>query len=451
MPTVASEASVSAMRSLTSLRPASSQTEDRDGASPFAALLKTESAAPLRKAEPARAELPDRAAGEAPETAADPDPAGNSGRSREAVANSDTSPGTADAEHADAPAQTDTGTGDGTRDPSEAAGAAVAMVAVTPPAAPLAPAATLAPDATATATVSADGAVAAAPAADADIAAGVPLQAAAAAAEGSPRDAKNAKDVKVQAASASAAGNGAGAPADDAAQEPLAATKEAPITTDAAPETGKDEASAAAPARPEAAAKPQSEAEAPRPDWQNDNRAFDLKPQADPAQSANPATAHAPSAQAATGAQADPQAQQATAAVPLAGLAVEIAAQTRAGKNRFEIRLDPPELGRIDVRLDVDREGNVTSRLVVERAETLDLLRRDAHALERALNQAGLKTADNALQFSLRDQNAGQNQDGQNAPSRERLVIADEDTVHHAPVRGYGLPLGQGKGLDIRI
>ncbi|MBZ0140572.1 MAG: flagellar hook-length control protein FliK, partial [Pseudorhodoplanes sp.] len=67
------------------------------------------------------------------------------------------------------------------------------------------------------------------------------------------------------------------------------------------------------------------------------------------------------------------------------------------------------------------------------------------------LNQAGLKTADNALQFSLRDQNAGQNQDGQNAPSRERLVIADEDTAHHAPVRGYGLPLGQGKGLDIRI
>lgn len=448
MPTVASEASVSAMRSLTSLRPASGQTEDRDGASPFAVLLKTESAAPLRKAEPARAEWPDRAAGEAPETAADPDPAANSGRSREAVANSDTSPGTADAEHADAPAQA--GTGDGTRDPSEATEAAVAMVAVTPPAAPFAPAATLAPDATATATVSADGAVAAAPAADADIAAGVPLQAAAAAAEGSPRDAKNTKDVKVQAASASAAGNGAGAPADDAAQEPLAATKEAPITTDAAPETGKDEASAAAPARPEAAAKPQSEVEAPRPDWQNDSRALDLKPQVDPAQSANPATAHASSAHAATGAQANPQAQQA-AAVPLAGLAVEIAAQSRAGKNRFEIRLDPPELGRIDVRLDVDREGNVTSRLVVERAETLDLLRRDAHALERALNQAGLKTADNALQFSLRDQNAGQNQDGQNAPSGERLVIADEDTAPHAPVRGYGLPLGQGKGLDIRI
>src|SRR5437588_322481 len=71
------------------------------------------------------------------------------------------------------------------------------------------------------------------------------------------------------------------------------------------------------------------------------------------------------------------------AAVPLSGLAVEIAAHSREGRNRFEIRLDPPELGRIDVRLDVDHDGRVASRLVVERSDTLDLLRRDAPALER--------------------------------------------------------------------
>jgi flagellar hook-length control protein FliK len=62
-------------------------------------------------------------------------------------------------------------------------------------------------------------------------------------------------------------------------------------------------------------------------------------------------------------------------AIPVAGLAIEIAGKALAGKNRFEIRLDPPELGRIEVRLDVDRDGNVTSRLTVERVETLDLLR----------------------------------------------------------------------------
>ena len=47
------------------------------------------------------------------------------------------------------------------------------------------------------------------------------------------------------------------------------------------------------------------------------------------------------------------------APVPVAGLAVEIAAQAQAGKQRFEIRLDPPELGRIDVRLEIDRDGHV--------------------------------------------------------------------------------------------
>jgi flagellar hook-length control protein FliK len=41
--------------------------------------------------------------------------------------------------------------------------------------------------------------------------------------------------------------------------------------------------------------------------------------------------------------QPDPQ----TAAIPVAGLAIEIAGKALAGKNRFEIRLDPPELGRI--------------------------------------------------------------------------------------------------------
>src|SRR5262249_22734419 len=100
----------------------------------------------------------------------------------------------------------------------------------------------------------------------------------------------------------------------------------------------------------------------------------------------------------------------ADAAVPIAGLAVQIASRAPDGNKRFDIRLDPPELGRIDVRLDVDQGGKVTSRLIVERADTLDLLRRDAPQLERALQHAGLNT-DGGLQFSLRDQSfAGRDQ-----------------------------------------
>jgi hypothetical protein len=138
--------------------------------------------------------------------------------------------------------------------------------------------------------------------------------------------------------------------------------------------------------------------------------------------------------------------------VSIAGIPLEIAAQARSGKNRFEIRLDPPELGRIDVRLDVDRNGNVTSRLIVERADTLDLLRRDAPQLERALQDAGLKTSDNGMQFSLRDQSLAQRDNAPTAPERgAHLVIPDEDGAVVQVARGYRAHGGLGGGVDIRV
>lgn len=148
-----------------------------------------------------------------------------------------------------------------------------------------------------------------------------------------------------------------------------------------------------------------------------------------------------------------PGGQASGQAVAVSGLATEIVARSRDGSNRFEIRLDPAELGRIDVRLDVDKHGNVSSRLIVERTETLDMLRRDAAGLERALQDAGLKTSDNGLQFSLRDQNSSRQQDDQSQNQRHaRLIIADEDSLATAPAgQTYGRMLGNAGGLDIRV
>jgi flagellar hook-length control protein FliK len=133
--------------------------------------------------------------------------------------------------------------------------------------------------------------------------------------------------------------------------------------------------------------------------------------------------------------------------VPLDGLAVEIAARANHGRNRFEIRLDPPELGRIEVRLDIDRSGQITSRLVVDRTETLDVLRRDAHQLERALQDAGLQTANNGLQFTLRDQGFSDR-----SPSFDRphgaLVDADQPVADGTSV---ALTLRGNGGVDIRV
>jgi flagellar hook-length control protein FliK len=144
-------------------------------------------------------------------------------------------------------------------------------------------------------------------------------------------------------------------------------------------------------------------------------------------------------------------AASADAAVPLAGLAVAIAARSQAGTNRFDIRLDPPELGRIDVRLAVDSSGQVTSHVTVDRADTLQLLQSQQPQLEHALEQAGLRTADNGLQFTLRDQSfAGQNGNGGGQQNAAQLVIPDTESAPVDTAQIYSR-LSLGSGLDIRV
>src|SRR3954454_8409542 len=142
-------------------------------------------------------------------------------------------------------------------------------------------------------------------------------------------------------------------------------------------------------------------------------------------------------------------------AIPISGVPIEIVAAARAGKTRFDISLDPLDLGRIDVRINVDRNGQVTSHLTVEKPETLQMLRQDAPQLQRALDDAGLKTGSNGLSFSLRDQNSsGQNsgQNNDNGGNARRLIVSDDDAVPAAPVgRSYGRMLGSSSGVDIRV
>jgi flagellar hook-length control protein FliK len=141
--------------------------------------------------------------------------------------------------------------------------------------------------------------------------------------------------------------------------------------------------------------------------------------------------------------------QLAPQAVPLAGVAIEIASKAVAGKNHFDIRLDPPELGRIEVRLDVGRDGSISSHVIADRKDTLDLLQRDASGLQRAFEDAGLKTSDQGMQFSLRDHSAGQQQQIPHATTAQ-LVVEDETPIETLPVT-YSRLAGSGGGLDIRV
>jgi flagellar hook-length control protein FliK len=136
--------------------------------------------------------------------------------------------------------------------------------------------------------------------------------------------------------------------------------------------------------------------------------------------------------------------------VSLSGVPVLIASRALAGDKQFEIRLDPPELGRIEVRMKVDRQGQISSHVIADRPDTLTLLRRDGAGLERALQDAGFKTAGDGLQFSLRDQRGNGQQDTRSTP---QMLSADQETTTRLdPIpSGYMRYSGRVGGLDIRV
>lgn len=137
--------------------------------------------------------------------------------------------------------------------------------------------------------------------------------------------------------------------------------------------------------------------------------------------------------------------------VPAMAIALQIARNVQKGINRFDIRLDPPELGRIDVRMEVQKDGHVAAHMTVEHASTLDLLQRDARALQQALSDAGLQADSDSLSFSLQDQSSGgnaQDSSGSNAGSSPLDTGGAEETVK-GPV--YNLNLSASGGVDIRV
>jgi flagellar hook-length control protein FliK len=127
---------------------------------------------------------------------------------------------------------------------------------------------------------------------------------------------------------------------------------------------------------------------------------------------------------------AAPRTNAALAASVNQQVSVQISKAVGAGNDKITIQLDPADLGRVDVKLEISHDGKVMARVTADRAETLDMLQRDQRGLERALQQAGLQTDSNSLNFNLRQGGqsdfGGQFDDG--GPSQaedEQAVPAD--------------------------
>lgn len=138
-------------------------------------------------------------------------------------------------------------------------------------------------------------------------------------------------------------------------------------------------------------------------------------------------------------------------------LPVEITAAALRGKNSFEIRMDPPELGRLRVRLEVNGAGKVKGRLIVERPEALEALTRDLPRLRDALEAAGLKTDAGSFDLSLaggesnRGQKSFEEQNSQNSFLNSEQNHSEVQTIQMQIERRRGAVAGSLSQVDMIV
>lgn len=142
-------------------------------------------------------------------------------------------------------------------------------------------------------------------------------------------------------------------------------------------------------------------------------------------------------------------------------VAVHIASQVKNGASKFEMRLDPPELGRIEVQLNIAKDGKVKAMLSADHQDTLDLLQRDQKFLQKALSDAGLNLDNDGLTFSLNDHaQSGYQQANENATEQpgasSTLAVETTDTgipdlTEFRVTESYGIRLAHRLGVNIAV
>ena len=120
---------------------------------------------------------------------------------------------------------------------------------------------------------------------------------------------------------------------------------------------------------------------------------------------------------------------------------VQLTKAVQNGQNKITVQLRPEELGRVEVKLDIAGDGRVKAMVMADKPETLDLLQKDSRVLERALQEAGLKTDNNSLSFNLQGRegnghahlstNAGTSSNEQNHAEQENQ---DDEAINEVEV-----------------
>jgi hypothetical protein len=94
-------------------------------------------------------------------------------------------------------------------------------------------------------------------------------------------------------------------------------------------------------------------------------------------------------------------------------VAVQIQKAAGGGENKtLTLQLEPPELGRVRVKMEFGSDKTLKAVLTTEKPESFMMMQRDAHVLERALQDAGLDIGD-GLSFELAEHGFDFDQDNQ--------------------------------------
>lgn len=135
----------------------------------------------------------------------------------------------------------------------------------------------------------------------------------------------------------------------------------------------------------------------------------------------------------------------------IAQISAQIIRRIEGRSTRFDIELNPHDLGKVDVRLDIDAEGRLAARLAFDNPAAAADMRGRIDDLRRDLEQAGFQLSDDAFSFADRD-GARERREGAADGSlrsfaRSAEASEEADVAAQPALRAMAARLG----LDVRV
>lgn len=127
---------------------------------------------------------------------------------------------------------------------------------------------------------------------------------------------------------------------------------------------------------------------------------------------------------------------------------VNITKSAVKGVDTIDIQLKPEDLGKVQVKMHIAKSGKVQVEIMASRAETAELLQKDASSLSKAFNEAGYDTDAKSFTFSFQNENQAKGQEKDDSGllkfigdtlEQEAENIAGNDNLGYDPVLGLNI------------